>query len=949
MLVHRSIVRSIAATATAVGLTASGLVIAASPAQAAAPGNLNANVRNASTAILSWSAVKNAEQYEVQVDNADSFSSPEFASKTTNTKAVPAKALIPGKNFWRVRAILDDDVTSWASGSFTMAPVTTPIPVAPADGAVLPQPQSPPLLQWSSSQGAVSYTVAVDGDADMIGAKIYSTKTTSLVVPDPLTTGDWYWQVTAVKGTGLVSLPSAIARFDIQAVQPPQITSPANDINQAVEDVVLDWEPVPGARTYDVQVALDQGFNFIQFSAEGVQGSRISPVTTLANDQFWWRVRAVDLAGQPTPWRESLFSFQRQWLDQPQPVFPTGTVATDRPYIQWTPVQHASYYELYVANNSQMTGAAKCTTVGTTYVLRNPGDCGIASGVDLWWEVRAMDEPYGSAGLPGVFSVPQPFRLTYSLPAAGAIDLDSSVTGLKVSVGGTGVNNLAAGCVDPLADPNTSYICDGVPTTPVFSWDPVPGATTYHIDVAQDVNFTTSVMNNGINTKFTSMALRAGDQAPTLPETQAGSAYYWHVTACGTNGCMQSPVSRNPPLPGSEAFRKASPAVVGLSTSNTNASEISFSWQDYYDTNVNTAWGPETGTQTAQRYRIQVSPDPSFSAITDQRTVDQASYTAFDRLYADGTYFWRVQAIDNDGNALAWSAVQSFTKTSPAVAPSSPVGGVQVPGTIPFRWEAAPFAASYTVEVYRNNDLSFSQANRVFSATVKTAAYAPSSPIPAAGTPYVWRVRRQDASGNPGPWSSPQTFFSTGVAPNLLSPKAGIWLRNAGALFEWTEVPGAASYALNVGGTKPFKVTTVATAYAPGAQVTGKYTWNVTAYDGAGNPLATSATRQYNVDATPPQVKRLKPAALKSSSVLKAIFTERVKGISEKSIKLYRLKGAKRVLVKSKVKVLKRGKAASIDPKGSLRRGEYVLVFRHKKIRDLRGNLLVPTKIELKR
>ena len=157
------------------------------------------------------------------------------------------------------------------------------------------------------------------------------------------------------------------------------------------------------------------------------------------------------------------------------------------------------------------------------------------------------------------------------------------------------------------------------------------------------------------------MALRDSDQAPTLPETQAGSAYFWHVTACGTNGCMQSPVSRNPPLPGSEAFRKASPPVVGLTTSTPNASEIAFSWQDYYDTNVNTLWGPEAGTQTAKSYHIQVSPDPSFSTITDQRTVDQATYTAGDRLYADGTYFWRVQAIDDEGRGLAWSAVQTFT------------------------------------------------------------------------------------------------------------------------------------------------------------------------------------------------------------------------------------------------------------------------------------------------
>ena len=123
-------------------------------------------------------------------------------------------------------------------------------------------------------------------------------------------------------------------------------------------------------------------------------------------------------------------------------------------------------------------------------------------------------------------------------------------------------------------------------------------------------------------------------------------------------------------------------------------------------------------------------------------------------------------------------------------------------GTTPFRWAAQAFASTYTIEVYRNNDRTFSAANRVFTATVKTAAYTPTSPIPAAAQPYVWRVRKQDSSGNPGPWSASQSFLSSGVAPNLLLPKAGIWLKNAGALYEWTEVPGAATYKLNIAGTK---------------------------------------------------------------------------------------------------------------------------------------------------
>ena len=329
MLVHRSALRVLASTTALAALTIAGLAVTAAPASAlVAPRGLKTSIANSSTAILAWRPVAKATSYEVQVDSASSFSSPDYTFKTTNTKAVPTKNLVPGQNFWRVRAVNGRTTSEWIGDSFQIAPVTSPIPLAPGDGATLAQPDSPPLLQWSSSQGAVSYTVTVDGDADMIGAKSYTTKTTSLVVPDPLTVGDWYWQVTAVKGPGLVSLPSSVVRFDITPLAQPQITYPANDVNQQIEDVVVDWTPVAGAQTYDVQIALDASFNNIANSITNVRSTRYSPPVTLNSDQFWWRVRAVDQAGQPTPWTESLYGFKRQWPDTPQAVFPLGTSGT---------------------------------------------------------------------------------------------------------------------------------------------------------------------------------------------------------------------------------------------------------------------------------------------------------------------------------------------------------------------------------------------------------------------------------------------------------------------------------------------------------------------------------------------------------------------------------------------------------------------------------------------
>ena len=60
-------------------------------------------------------------------------------------------------------------------------------------------------------------------------------------------------------------------------------------------------------------------------------------------------------------------------------------------------------------------------------------------------------------------------------------------------------------------------LCDGVPATPVFAWDPVPGATSYRVYVALDVNFTFKAM---------------GSTVVRRPRTRAAALVYGSPTTC---------------------------------------------------------------------------------------------------------------------------------------------------------------------------------------------------------------------------------------------------------------------------------------------------------------------------------------------------------------------------------------------------------------------------------
>ena len=196
----------------------------------------------------------------------------------------------------------------------------------------------------------------------------------------------------------------------------------------------------------------------------------------------------------------------------------------------------------------------------------------------------------------------------------------------------------------------------------------------------------------------TSANSSTADVLATLPDSSAGQAYHWYVRACGPtpsgNACGPMPVS-SPFTLGTKAFRKISPPVTGLSASSGAGTEVTFSWNDYLATNLATSWNGESGNQSARGYRIQVDNEPSFQApLLDNQVVDQTTYTAIDRLYPEGTLYWRVQAIDTEEHGLTWSAPQSLTKASPTVPLTAPADGAVVTGTTPFRWEPQAFAAS---------------------------------------------------------------------------------------------------------------------------------------------------------------------------------------------------------------------------------------------------------------
>ena len=185
-------------------------------------------------------------------------------------------------------------------------------------------------------------------------------------------------------------------------------------------------------------------------------------------------------------------------------------------------------------------------------------------------------------------------------------------------------------------------ICDGAPGTPVFSRDPVPAI--YHVTIAQDVNFTTSEMPDGIDTTFPMIALEYDDERRTLPRAKPGPPTTGTSRPAGAHARCPPSRAPHPCLVRRRSARPHRPLAVSRRAAPTRARSRSTGRTTATQRGHCLAWG--AGQPERQDVPDPGVPRPLFATLTDTRIVDQATYTDFDDLYPDGTYYWRVQALD---------------------------------------------------------------------------------------------------------------------------------------------------------------------------------------------------------------------------------------------------------------------------------------------------------------
>jgi large repetitive protein len=819
--------------------------------------DINANVQDV---VLNWNPVPGAASYDLQVSTDANFQTQTLVENRVGivgTSYSPPATLNNDQYYWRVRPVdaagngLDwGQVTTW---HFRRNWPDQPVLQYPANNTTVGDPF---YFQWTPVAHADRYVVQLSTSGSFDGG--CSTVDTTLVPTAggcmPVDDTTYFWRVQAFDDTRGVSsdvISAQVGRFTYRSAQ-ATVVSPANGASVSVP--TMSWNAVAGAAQYRVTwTDTLGGSNSVVTSALSYTPSSQFPV----GHTYRWQVQTISGDGRTSA--SLSLGGQRTFtvVDQPaassatpEPVnSPTGSRF---PTLRWTPVINATSYRLY----ARPAGGSGFTVIGDYFypAAEDTGTTWLSAG-NYDWFVEAYNGPafLSDSATLGSFSI-----TSLADPANGRAALTgNTMTGYVGTTPDT--------CATTL--PST---CQNLRQEPVLMWDADANVSSYKLYISNDGEMTNPVPNyNGI-TVYGNMWADTVD----LPDSQAGSAYYWEVVPCRAGVC--APVQH-----AKWAFAKKSnqvvlhPAVSNSQSSCANGTDVcndvTLSWDDYLATEqspgsqaADTVLGTPA-TTGPMNYHVQTSTDPNFQTLLDDVTVDQTTFTSFLTTYPEGKVYWRVQALDGSSNPLAWSATPAVTqqnpcppswclvKKSPAPSQTSPAPNATVAGTQPFVWQAQKFAHHYELEVYKNNDQAPSVGNLVLQATgLVQSAYSPPNQLAASTTPYTWRVRRVDASNRTGPWSPLTPFTVSGAAPDLTGPAAGAMVGPSDAIYTWGAVDQAATYRFERRATGSSTVVetllTPALAFAPYQPIDGgAWQWRVTAIDANNQVIASSAWQDFSV------------------------------------------------------------------------------------------------------
>lgn len=367
------------------------------------------------TPTFDWDSTSPADYYTLQTSLDTAFTNPYEVNGITQSFLLLSTPLFPNfKYYWRVSATNAAGTGAW-SQKFNFitqsGPPAAPVLFYPSNGAI--GINLTPTLDWNEDYSVTSYQLQLSQDEFFGTTLIDSTGfTASQLTVRPgvlINVNTYYWRVrtTNTLGTGPWSQTWHFLTL-LSAPAVPNLVSPPNNSVDITTTPTLDWDSVPFAETYRIQLSTDAGFGSFVINSSGLTASQynVTGGTLNTNTVYYWRVNATNQAGTS--------SFSPVWnfktVISPPVAAPTlispPNGAINQPVtltLDWNDVFNTDGYRVIVAADSFFNTLKVDTTISASQLTVPNGK--LNGDTTYYWRVRG----YNTGGF-GPWSVNWKFR-----------------------------------------------------------------------------------------------------------------------------------------------------------------------------------------------------------------------------------------------------------------------------------------------------------------------------------------------------------------------------------------------------------------------------------------------------------------------------------------------------------------------------------------------------------
>ncbi len=297
--------------------------------------------------VLAFEGSLTGESYTVWLTRIGTDDEPIIARNVTSEGFSPNVDLPIGSYRYWVQATTGSQTSSW-SRSYDFEVVTPPV-IRQGDAATF---DTQPLIQWDAVPNAASYRVWVNR-TDVSPAVIQEITTVTeneLRLTGPLTNGRYKVWVQATSATtsqsGRATTTNWSTPYSFEIGGRPEIVSASSTFDSTPSIV---WRRVGLAASYEIFISRANAPLNAIIRANGITSTSYTTNVDLPADDYRVWVRAIGPDGQQTAWSLHSTSYLTVNAITRPVVSQIGTTGDRTPTFNWTGVNGAFRYHIYVA------------------------------------------------------------------------------------------------------------------------------------------------------------------------------------------------------------------------------------------------------------------------------------------------------------------------------------------------------------------------------------------------------------------------------------------------------------------------------------------------------------------------------------------------------------------------------------------------------------------------